>query len=54
MREPLVGAAGLARKSGLNTGNAPDTNASKTIADPTAHFICVVKTGFTEVRLRTG
>lgn len=50
MSSPLNGAAGLIGNSGRNTADACDTNASETNADTTAHFIRVVKRGFTEVR----
>jgi hypothetical protein len=49
MSSPLDGAAGLIGNSDRNTADACDRNASETNADPTAHFIAVAKTIFTEV-----
>ena len=50
MSSPLNGADGLIGNSGRNTADACDANTSDMSADTTAHFICVVKTEFTEVR----
>ena len=50
MSSLLNGAAGFIGNSGRNTANACDTNASEMSVATTAHFICVVKTEFTEVR----
>ena len=47
---PLDGAAGLIGNSGRSTADACDTNASGMSADTTAHFIFVVRTGFTGVQ----
>jgi len=49
MTSPLDGAAGLIGKSGRNTADACDTNASEMSVDTTAHFIFVAATTFTEV-----
>ena len=50
MSSPLDGTAGLIGKSGRNSADACDTNASETNADTTAHFISVAKATFTEAR----
>jgi hypothetical protein len=50
MSSPLEGAAGLIGNSGRNTADACDANASETTTHATAHFVCIVKTEFTEVR----
>ena len=50
MISPFNGAAGLIGNSGRNTANACDTKAREMSVETTAHFICVVKTEFTEVR----
>ena len=48
MTSPLNGGTGLAEKSGLETADACDTNASEMSADTTAHFIFVARNSFTE------
>ena len=48
MTSPLNSGAGLAEKSGLETADACDTNASEMSADTTAHFIFVARNSFTE------
>ena len=50
MSSPLNGAAGLIGKSGRNTADACDANASETNTDTTTHLIFAAKTTFTGLR----